>query len=80
MVVPFTKDDLVNRLYEECRQHGALFIAFDFDNTIFDFHNTGRDFHGVIELLKACSEKGHKMILLTSNEDEDKLTFIHHYC
>lgn len=79
-MMPFTKNDLQLRLYEEYRQHKALFIAFDFDNTIFDYHNSGRDFHDVITLLRQCSEQGHKMILLTSNEDAEKLAFIRQYC
>lgn len=78
--MPFNKKDLELRLYEEYQKHEALFIAFDFDNTIFDYHNSGRDFHEIITLLKTCSEQGHKMILLTSNEDEKKLDFIRYYC
>lgn len=80
MKMPFSQDELVQRLYEECREHTALFIAFDFDNTIFDYHNSGRDFSEVITLLRECSDAGHKMILLTSNEDAEKLAFIRYYC
>lgn len=80
MRMPFSEDDLVQRLYEECREHKALFIAFDFDNTIFDYHNSGRDFSEVIRILKECSDAGHKMILFTSNEDPEKINFICQYC
>ena len=78
--VPYTKDNQVERLRGELAAHGSLFIAFDFDNTIFDYHNHGFDYSGIISLLRRCSEQGHKMILLTSNEDKEKLAFIRHYC
>lgn len=78
--MPYTPESQVERLRGELAAHGSLFIAFDFDNTIFDYHNQGCDSGGIIALLHRCSEQGHKMILLTSNEDEEKLTFIRYYC
>lgn len=78
--VPINMDMQVERLRSELAAHGSLFVAFDFDNTIFDYHNQGFDYSGVISLLRRCSEQGHKMILLTSNEDEENLAFIRHYC
>lgn len=80
MRLPYTKEQQVERLRSEVAAHGSLFVAFDFDNTIFDYHNQGFDYSGVISLLRRCSEMGHKMILLTSNEDEEKLAFIRYYC
>jgi hypothetical protein len=79
-MMPFSSEDLKLRLYEEYQKHKALFIAFDFDNTIFDYHNSGRDFHDVITLLKRCSEQGHKMILFSSNEDPERINFMCQYC
>ena len=80
MRLPYNKEQQVERLRSEVAAHGSLFVAFDFDNTIFDYHNQGFDYSGVITLLRRCSEMGHKMILLTSNEDEEKLAFIRYYC
>lgn len=80
MRLPYTHEQQVERLRSEVAAHGSLFVAFDFDNTIFDYHSQGFDYSGVISLLRRCSEMGHKMILLTSNEDEEKLAFIRHYC
>lgn len=80
MRLPYTKEQQVERLRSEVAAHGSLFVAFDFDNTIFDYHKQGFDYSGVISLLRRCSEMGHKMILLTSNEDEEKLAFIRYYC
>ncbi len=80
MRLPYSIEQQVERLRSEVAAHGSLFVAFDFDNTIFDYHNQGFDYSGVISLLRRCSEMGHKMILLTSNEDEEKLAFIHYYC
>ena len=77
---PLSHDDQVERLRCEKAAHGSLFIAFDFDSTIFDYHNIGQCVADVISLLKQCSDDGHKMILLTSNEDEEKLAFIRYYC
>lgn len=76
MRLPYSIEQQVERLRSEVAAHGSLFVAFDFDNTIFDYHNQGFDYSGVISLLRRCSEMGHKMILLTSNEDEEKLAFI----
>lgn len=82
MTVPFNTQQAIERLRGELAAHGSLFIAFDFDNTIFDYHNSGRDCHDVIDLLRRCSgsSRNHTMILLTSNEDEEKLAFMRYYC
>lgn len=53
---PFNYAKSVSRLLNEYEEHGKLYVAFDFDNTIFDYHNTGGDFSGVISLLKECSK------------------------
>ena len=80
MKMPYTPAELADRLSRELAEHGRLFVAFDFDNTIFDYHNEGRDYSDVIRLLQRCSDMGHKMILLTANEDADRLRFIRDYC
>ena len=65
---PFTFQCLVDRLYGDYLLHKSLFIAFDFDNTIFDYHNAGRDFHHIIDVLKKCSDHGHKLILFAERD------------
>ena len=77
---PFTFQCLVDRLYGDYLLHKSLFIAFDFDNTIFDYHNAGRDFHHIIDLLKKCSDHGHKLILFTTTNDKKKIAFARMYC
>ena len=79
-MLPYTKEELVNRLKEEREKYGKLFIAFDFDNTIFDYHNQGRNYSEVINLLRKCSDLGHTLILFTSNEDKERLDFMLAYC
>ena len=32
------------RLEEEYKEHGSLFVAFDYDNTVFDYHGKGFTF------------------------------------
>lgn len=76
---PFNYSKSVSRLLNEYKEHGKLYVAFDFDNTIFDYHNTGGDFSGVISLLKECSKLGFVLILFTSNEGK-RLDWMIEYC
>ncbi len=70
----------LERLKEEIKKYGKIFIAFDFDNTIFDYHNSGEDNSSVIELLRRCSDLGHKLILFTATSDNERLEFMKLYC
>ena len=76
---PFNYSKSVSRLLNEYKEHGKLYVAFDFDNTIFDYHNTGGEFSGVISLLKECSKLGFVLILFTSNEGK-RLDWMTEYC
>lgn len=68
------------RLLREYREHGTLFVAFDFDNTIFDYHNTGRDFSDTIALLQKCSQLGFRLIMYTCDSEPFKLEWKRQYC
>lgn len=70
---PFNKENCKKRLLEEYRKYGSLIVAFDYDNTIFDYHNKGGDYSCVIELLKSCTILGFEMILLSTEESENKI-------
>ena len=70
----------LERLKEEIKKYGKIFIAFDFDNTIFDYHNSGEDNSSVIELLRRCSDLEHKLILFTATSDDERLEFMKLYC
>lgn len=75
-----TKEKAIQRLKKEIAKYGTIYIAFDFDNTIFDYHNHGDDYSPIINLLKQCSDLGHKLILFTATSDEERLTFMKLYC
>ena len=51
-MLPYTFQELRDRLKHEIEKYGKIFIAFDFDNTIFDYHNQGKDYSEIISLLK----------------------------
>lgn len=70
---PFDDYACVNRLIREIREHGKLYIAYDFDNTIFDYHKKGGNYQSVIDLLVDATKDGHIMILFTTETDPDKL-------
>lgn len=70
---PFGKEACKKRLLEEYKKYGKLIVAFDFDNTIFDYHNTGGDYSCVINLLRRCAMLGFEMILLSTENDENKI-------
>lgn len=62
--------DYYQRLREDYLEHGSLFVAFDYDNTVFDYHNLGINYDQIVELLRDCKALGFTMILFTGNEDE----------
>lgn len=66
------------RLLKECRLHGKLIIAYDFDNTVFDYHMDGNTYNNVIDLLKRCHKLGFYLIVFTCNH-EDKYEQISNY-
>lgn len=56
------------RLRKDYLEHGSLFVAFDYDNTVFDYHNQGIKYDKVIDLLRTCKSLGFTLILFTGNE------------
>jgi phosphoglycolate phosphatase-like HAD superfamily hydrolase len=62
--------DYYQRLREDYLEHGSLFVAFDYDNTVFDYHNLGINYDQIVELLRDCKAFGFTMILFTGNEGE----------
>lgn len=60
-----------NRLLEEYKKHGALVVAFDFDDTVYDFHKKGRIYPNVINLLKELKAINCYLICWTGQEDTD---------
>lgn len=75
--------DCVNcmvRLKKEWDEHGSLFVAFDFDNTVFDYHRKGFSFPAVESLLRECKKEGFKLILFTAKETNEELNRCVDYC
>lgn len=62
--------DFYARLRKDYLEHGSLFVAFDYDNTIFDYHNQGINYDKIVDLLRICKSLGFTMILFTGNEGE----------
>jgi hypothetical protein len=60
--------DYYARLRKDYLEHGSLFVAFDFDNTVFDYHNQGINYDQIVELLRTCKALGFTLILFTGNE------------
>lgn len=60
--------DFYERLRKDYLEHGSLFVAFDYDNTVFDYHNQGIKYDKVIDLLRTCRALGFTLILFTGNE------------
>ena len=73
LIHPFNKENCKKRLLEEYHKYGKLIVAFDFDNTIYDYHNNGGDYSEVISLLRKCAALSFKLILFTTEEDDEKL-------
>ena len=66
-----------DRLLHEYELYKSLIIAVDFDDTIYDFHKKGHTYKNVIDLLKECSRRGFKIIILTDNSNHK---LIEMYC
>ena len=71
---PFNQQACLERLKNEYDKYGKLIVAFDFDNTIYDFHKNGGDYSEVIDLLKECIKLEFDLILLTVDEDPNKVS------
>ena len=56
------------RLRKDYLEHGSLFVAFDYDNTVFDYHKKEISYYKIIDLLQTCKSLGFTMILFTGNE------------
>lgn len=65
---------------KEWDEHGSLFVAFDFDNTVFDYHHKGFSFPAVEFLLRECKAAGLKLILFTAKETKEELDRCVDYC
>lgn len=73
-------ENCVDRLMKEWDEHGSLFVAFDFDNTVFDYHRKGFSFPAVEFLLRECKKAGLKLILFTAKETKEELDRCVEYC
>ena len=62
--------DYYQRLKDDYRKHGSLFVAYDYDNTVFDYHSKGIDYSPIISLIRTCKALGFTMIVFTGNEGE----------
>jgi hypothetical protein len=71
--------ECVNRLVNDYKKHGNLYIAFDFDCTVFDYHNVGDTFPKMEKLLCFLKENKFKLLLFTGNEGS-RLEEIIKYC
>jgi len=77
---PYLNDDFaVERLYNEWKKYGKIFLACDFDDTIYDFHKKGFKYDRVIKLVKECQAQGCYTIIFTGSEVE-KYPLIRQYC
>jgi hypothetical protein len=75
----FNNQECIDRLFNDYKQHGNLFVAFDFDDTVFDFHNKGDYFSKMESLLRELYDRKFTLILFTGNEG-DKLDAAVNYC
>lgn len=73
-------ENCVDRLMKEWDEHGSLFVAFDFDNTVFDYHRKGFTFPAVEFLLRESKKAGLKLILFTAKETKEELDRCVEYC
>ncbi|PIB36044.1 hypothetical protein BFP72_11870 [Reichenbachiella sp. 5M10] len=62
--------DYYDRLRRDYLQHGSLFVAYDYDNTVFDYHDWGIKYDKIVDLLRVCKSLGFTLILFTANEGE----------
>ena len=77
---PFNAKSCRKRLLEELNRYKSLYIGLDFDNTIYDFHHKGGNYQQVIDLLKKCSDLGHKIILCSCETNPLRLKEKVNYC
>ena len=76
----FDTDRCVNRLIEVYKQHKDVIVGFDFDDTIYDYHGKGFIYREAIWLLKECSRIGLTMVLLTTQDTDQKIEDIKVLC
>lgn len=80
LIDPYLDDKVaIERLHNEWKKYGKIFVAVDFDDTIYDFHKKGYKYDAVIDLVKACQKQGCYTIIFTGSELE-KYPFIRQYC
>lgn len=60
-----------NRLEEEYRKYGSLYVGFDFDNTVYDFHNKGYTYDNTIDLLRDLKKIDCTLICWTACKDPE---------
>ena len=65
---------LASRLIKQCKEHGKLIIAFDFDDTVFPFTYPLEVLLPVHEILKKAKKQGHTLICYTANSDLEKVS------
>ena len=65
------KFNYYQRLQNDYLEHGSIFVAYDYDNTVFDYHHQGVDYTKIINLLSVCKSLGFTLILFTGNEGEE---------
>lgn len=68
----------IQRLLNEVKQYGKIFIAFDYDNTIYDYHNQGLNFTKIIKLLQQW--KPYAQFICFTCCDEREYANICQYC
>lgn len=66
-------ENCIQRLVDDYNKNGAIWIAYDFDNTVFDYHGQGHDYSEIINLLKdlKTSKIGCGFIVWTAADDMD---------
>ena len=72
-------DTAIERLYQEWKKYGKIFLACDFDDTLYDFHKKGYSYPRVIDLIKECQVMGCYVVIFTGSEPE-KYPMIREYC
>ena len=70
-------ENAYQRLLKEYKEHQALVVAFDFDNTVYDYHKNGWKFNNVIFLLQKLKAINCYLIVFTANED---IEFVKKHC
>lgn len=70
-------DAAYNRLLKEYKEHGSLYVAFDFDGTVHDYHKTGADHEMVRQLLRDLKSINCKIICWTAYESHE---YVEQFC